>query len=116
MSAGIGDRVSCVFYDIPLLTVDGDLPAADRGVVGVGVIAVLDSGDGGNKVALAGGGATGTEAGAVVGEVTSEGNGGGGDEADSSDNLGKGEHFDCPFVSFCDEFEALRSCGINVLV
>ena len=85
-----------------LLTGDGDLLAADGGVVGVGVVAVLGRRKGDNRVALASGGAAGTEAGAVVGKVTGKGDGGGGNEANGGDNLSEGKHFYCPFVSYGD--------------
>lgn len=77
-----------------LLTGDVDLPTADGGVVGVGVVAVLDVRDSDDGVTLAGGDTAGTEAGGVVGEVTSESDGRGGGEASGNNNLGEGEHFE----------------------
>ncbi len=80
------------------LTVDPDLPSADGGVVGVGVGAVLRDGEGDDGLGVAVGPAAGAETGGVPGEVTGVGDGRGGDEADSSNDLGQGEHGDCWFV------------------
>ena len=81
------------------LTVDGDLPAADCGVVGVGVVAVLVDGESDDGVGLTVGETASTETRGVVGEVTGVGHGGGGDEADGGNDLGEGEHGDWWSVS-----------------